>query len=173
MGTLPVGWRARSAYRGLGLRRVAPLLIVLLLGLQGCAGQRPIDLANENSEWRRSPSWTLQARLHSALYGCELLVLNGNNARLAGEQARLPGFRQQLSNCQTAAATVAAEATRQLPAGQDRVLRNVQKVYLTTWRDYLMTLTIEHPADLQRKAAYLQARSALLTAASKAPLRQP
>lgn len=154
------------------MRRIAPLLTVLLLGLQGCAGQRPVDLADQGGEWGRSPSWTLQARLHGALYGCELLVLNGNNARLAGEQARLPGFRQQLSDCQTAAATVAAEATRQLPAGQDRVLRNAQKVYLTTWRDYLAALTIEHPADLQRKEAYLQARSALLTEASKAPLRQ-
>jgi len=154
------------------MRRTAPLLIVLLLGLQGCAGQRPVDLADQGGEWGRSPSWTLQARLHSALYGCELLVLNGNNARLAGEQARVPGFRQQLSDCQTAATAAASAATRQLPPGQDRVLRNAQKVYLTAWSDYLAGLTIDHPADLGRKESYLRARSALLEAAMQAPERQ-
>lgn len=147
--------------------------LVLLIGLQGCAVQRPVDLADQGGEWGRSPSWTLQARLHSALYRCELLVLNGNNARLAGEQARLPGFRQQLSDCQTAANAVASEATRQLPTGQDRALRNAQKVYLTTWRDYLTGLTIDHPADLQRKQSYLGARSALLETATKDSGQQP
>lgn len=155
------------------MSRIAPLLIVLLLGLQGCAVQRPVDLADLDSEWGRSPSWTLQARLHSALYRCELLVLNGNNARLAGEQARLPGFRQQLSDCQTTASTVASEATRQLPAGQDRALRNAQKVYMTTWRDYLAGLTIDHPADLQRKQSYLRARSALLETATQEQRHHP
>lgn len=155
------------------MRRIAPLLTVLLLGLQGCAGQRPVDLADQGDEWGRSPSWTLQARLHSALYRCELLVLNGNNARLAGEQARLPDLRQQLSDCQTAATAAASEATRQLPAGQDRELRNAQKVYLTTWRDYLAGLTIDHPADLQRKQPYLRARSALLETATKKQGQQP
>ena len=155
------------------MSRTAPLLIVLLLGLQGCAVQRPVDLADLDSEWGRSPSWTLQARLHSALYRCELLVLNGNNARLAGEQARLPGFRQQLSDCQTTASTVASEATRQLPAGQDRALRNAQKVYMTTWRDYLAGLTIDHSADLQRKQSYLRARSALLETATQEQRHHP
>lgn len=155
------------------MSRTAPLLIVLLLGLQGCAVQRPVDLADQYGEWGRSPSWTLQARLHSALYHCELLVLNGNNARLAGEQARLPGFRQQLSDCQTTAITVASEATHQLPTGQDRALRNAQKVYLTTWRDYLAGLTIDHPADLQRKLSYLRARSALLETATQEQRHQP
>ncbi|KTT64042.1 hypothetical protein NS383_17415 [Pseudomonas oryzihabitans] len=153
--------------------RTAPLLIVLLLGLQGCALQRPVDLVDQDGEWGRSPSWTLQARLHSALYRCELLVLNGNNARLAGEQVRLPGFRQQLSDCQTTATAVASEATRQLPTGQDRALRNAQKVYLTTWRDYLAGLTIDHPADLQRKQSYLRARSALLETATQEQRHQP
>lgn len=152
------------------MSRTAPLLIVLLLGLQGCAVQRPVD---QDSEWGRSPSWTLQARLHSALYRCELLVLNGNNARLAGEQARLPGFHQQLSDCQATASTVASEATRQLPTGQDRALRNAQKVYMTTWRDYLAGLTIDHPADLQRKQSYLRARSALLETATQEQRHQP
>ncbi|QDD91527.1 hypothetical protein [Pseudomonas oryzihabitans] len=155
------------------MRRIAPLLTALLLGLQGCAGQRPVDLADQGSEWGRSPSWTLQARLHSALYRCELLVLNGNNARLAGEQARLPVFRQQLSDCQTTATTVASEATRQLPTGQDRALRNAQKVYMTTWRDYLAGLTIDHPADLQRKQSYLRARSALLETATQEQRHHP
>lgn len=67
------------------MNRSASLLIVLLLGLQGCAVQRSADPAAQGGELGRSPSWTLQARLHSALYGCELLVLDGNNARLAGE----------------------------------------------------------------------------------------
>ncbi len=149
------------------MRQIAPLLIVLLLGLQGCAGQRPVDLADQGAEWGRSPSWLLQARLHSALYACELLVLNGNNARLAGERARLPGFRQQLGDCQATAIKEAHEATGQLPAGQDRLLRNAQKVYLATWQAYLASLTLEHPADLQQKESYLRARTALLEAAVK------
>lgn len=149
------------------MRRTAPLLIILLLGLQGCAGQRPVDLADQGSEWGRSPSWILQARLHSALYGCELLVLNGNNARLAGEQARLPGFRRQLSDCQATALNTAREATGQLPVGQDRLLRNAQKAYLATWQAYLGSLTIEHPADLRRKESYLKARTLLLEEAAK------
>lgn len=149
------------------MRRIAPLLIVLLLELQGCAGQRPVYLADQGAEWGRSPSWLLQARLHSALYACELLVLNGNNARLAGERARLPGFRQQLGDCQATAIKEAREATGQLPAGQDRLLRNAQKVYLATWQAYLGSLTLEHPADLQRKESYLKARALLLEAAVK------
>ena len=155
------------------MSRTAPLLIILLLGLQGCAVQRTVGMGDQGNEWGRSPSWTLQARLHSALYRCELLVLNGNNARLAGEQVRLPGFRQQLSDCQATATSVASEATRQLPAGQDRALRNAQKVYMTTWRDYLAGLTIDHPADLQRKQSYLRARSALLETATQEQRHHP
>ena len=60
------------------MRRTAPLRIVLLLGLQGCAVQQPAQPAGAAIDLDRSPSWTLQARLHSALYGCELLVLHGN-----------------------------------------------------------------------------------------------
>jgi len=155
------------------MRRTAPLLIVLLLGLQGCAGQRPVGLADRGGEWGRSPSWLLQARLHSALYGCELLVLNGNNARLAGEEARLPGFRQQLSDCQVNANGTEREAVEKLPQGQDRVLRNAQKRYLLTWQTYLDSLTIEHPADLQLKQAYQAARAQLLETATDKGWRSP
>jgi hypothetical protein len=153
--------------------RLCPrLLIALLLTLGGCAVQRPVDLADQGGERGRSPSWTLQARLHSALYGCELLVLNGNNARLAGEQGRLPAFHQQLDACQAQALTTAASATGQLPAGQDADLRNAQQLYLVAWRDYLGSLSIEHPADLQRKQSYLEARAALLETATRAPGRR-
>lgn len=155
------------------MNQTAPLLIVLLLGLQGCAVQRPVDPAAQDGEWGRSPSWTLQARLHSALYGCELLVLDGNNARLAGEQERLPAFHQQLDACQAQALATAASATGQLPAGQDRDLGNAQQLYLAAWRDYLDSLSIDHPADLQRKGSYLRARAALLETATRAPARQP
>lgn len=155
------------------MNRSASLLIVLLLGLQGCAVQRPVDLADQGGEWGRSPSWTLQARLHSALYGCELLVLNGNNARLAGEQGRLPAFHQQLDACQAQALTTATSAMGQLPAGQAPDLRNAQQLYLTAWRDYLGSLSIDHPADLQRKQSYLGARAALLETATRAPGRRP
>lgn len=149
------------------MRRTAPLLIVLLLGLQGCAVQQPAQPAGAAIDLDRSPSWTLQARLHSALYGCELLVLHGNNARLAGEQRRLADFRRRLSSCQTQAIAEAKSATDRLPAGQDRLLRNAQKAYLVAWQRYLAGLTIDHPADLQQKQSYLEARSALLEVASK------
>lgn len=151
------------------MRRTASLLIVLLLGLQGCALQQPTQPAGAAIDLDRSPSWTLQARLHSALYGCELLVLHGNNARLAGEQGRLADFRQRLNSCQTQAVAEAKSATDRLPTGQDRLLRNAQKAYLATWQRYLGGLTIDHPADLQQKQSYLKARSALLEVASKTP----
>ncbi|KUM41887.1 hypothetical protein [Pseudomonas sp. EpS/L25] len=150
------------------MRRSALLPLLLLLGLSGCAVRQPVSPPPATAaEFGRSSSWLLQARLHSALYGCELLVLNGNNARLAGEQERLPGFRRQLGDCQGAAATAAREATHRLPSGQDRLLRNAQKTYLATWQAYLASLNIEHPADLQRKESYLRARAALLEAAAK------
>lgn len=149
------------------MRRTAPLLIVLLLGLQGCAVQQPTQPAGAGIDLNRSPSWTLQARLHSALYGCELLVLHGNNARLAGEQERLADFRQRLSRCQAEADAQEEKATGELPAGQDRLLHNAQKAYLAAWQTYLATLTIDHPADLQCKQSYLKARSMLLDVATK------
>ncbi len=149
--------------------RLSPsLLLVLLLILGGCAVQRPAQPAGAGIDLNRSPSWTLQARLHSALYGCELLVLHGNNARLAGEQGRLADFRQRLSSCQTQAAAEEKSATDQLPAGQDRRLRNAQKAYLAIWQGYLAGLTIDHPADSQQKQSYLKARSALLDVATRA-----
>ncbi|MDQ7912892.1 hypothetical protein RCF34_07175 [Pseudomonas sp. 102515] len=151
------------------MRRTAPLLIVLLLGLQGCAVQQPAQPAGAGIDLSRSPSWTLQARLHSALYGCELLVLHGNNARLAGEQGRLADFRRRLSRCQIQAADEETHAAGQLPAGQDRLLRNAQKAYLAAWQSYLAGLTIDRPADLQQKQSYLEARSALLDVATEAP----
>lgn len=149
------------------MRRPTLLPLLLLLGLSGCVMQQPVPPLTASAEFGRSPSWLLQARLHSALYACELLVLNGNNARLAGERARLPGFRRQLGDCQATAIKEAREATGQLPAGQDRLLRNAQKVYLATWQAYLASLTLEHPADLQQKESYLRARTALLEAAAK------
>lgn len=149
------------------MRRPTLLPLLLLLGLSGCATQLPTPSTTEGGEFGRSPSWLLQARLHSALYACELLVLNGNNARLAGERARLPGFGRQLGDCQATAIREAREATGELPAGQDRLLRNAQKAYLATWQSYLTSLTLEHPADLQRKESYLKARTALLEAAAK------
>lgn len=149
------------------MRRTALLLLPLLLGLSGCSVRQSVPQPSPPAEFGRSPSWLLQARLHSALYTCELLVLNGNNARLAGERARLPGFRRQLGDCQATAIKEAHEATGQLPAGQDRLLRNAQKVYLATWQAYLVSLTLEHPADLQQKESYLRARTALLEAAVK------
>ncbi|MBB2897126.1 hypothetical protein [Pseudomonas sp. AS2.8] len=151
------------------MRLYPPLLLALLLILGGCAVQQPAQPAGAGIDLDRSPSWTLQARLHSALYGCELLVLHGNNARLAGEQGRLADFRQRLSGCQTQATAEEKQATGQLPAGQDRLLRNAQKVYLAAWQRYLGGLTIDHPADLQQKQSYLNARSALLDVATEAP----
>ncbi|MDR6177255.1 hypothetical protein QE393_000515 [Pseudomonas sp. SORGH_AS 211] len=151
------------------MRLCPPLLLVLLLTLCGCAVQQPAQPTGTGVDLNRSPSWTLQARLHSALYGCELLVLHGNNARLAGEQARLADFRQRLSSCQTQAADEEKHATGQLPTGQDRLLRNAQKAYLAAWQGYLAGLTIDHPADLQQKQSYLKARSALLDVAAEAP----
>ncbi|WP_186381141.1 hypothetical protein [Pseudomonas oryzihabitans] len=112
------------------MRLFPPLLLALLLTLGGCAVQPPAQPAGAAVDLDRSPSWTLQARLHSALYGCELLVLHGNNARLAGEQRRLADFRRRLSSCQTQAIAEAKSATDRLPAGQDRLLRNAQKAYL-------------------------------------------
>lgn len=150
------------------MSRTAPLLIVLL-GLQGCAVQQSAQPAGAGIDLNRSPSWTLQARLHSALYGCELLVLHGNNARLAGEQGRLADFRQRLSSCQAQAADEEKSAAGQLPTGQDRLLRNAQKAYLAAWQGYLAGLTIDHPADSQQKQSYLKARSALLDVATRAP----
>lgn len=150
------------------MSRTAPLLIVLL-GLQGCAVQQSAQPAGAGIDLNRSPSWTLQARLHSALYGCELLVLHGNNARLAGEQGRLADFRQRLSSCQAQAADEEKSAAGQLPTGQDRLLRNAQKAYLAAWQGYLAGLTIDHPADSQQKQSYLKARSALLDVATGAP----
>lgn len=150
--------------------RLSPLLLlVLLLTLGGCAVQRPAQSASAGVDLNRSPSWTLQARLHSALYGCELLVLHGNNARLAGEQGRLADFRRRLSGCQTQAVSEGQHAANALPAGQDRLLRNAQKAYLAAWQSYLAGLTIDHPADLQQKQSYLKARSALLDVATRAP----
>ncbi|WP_145249693.1 hypothetical protein [Pseudomonas oryzihabitans] len=151
------------------MRLCPPLLLALLLTLGGCAVQQPAQPAGAAIDLDRSPSWTLQARLHSALYGCELLVLHGNNARLAGEQGRLADFRQRLNSCQTQAAAEEKQATGQLPTGQDRLLRNAQKAYLIAWQRYLAGLTIDHPADLQQKQSYLEARSALLEVASKRP----
>ncbi|OYT84098.1 MAG: hypothetical protein CFE50_10000 [Pseudomonas sp. PGPPP4] len=151
------------------MRPCLPLLLALLLTLSGCAVQQPAQPAGAAIDLDRSPSWTLQARLHSALYGCELLVLHGNNARLAGEQGRLADFRQQLSSCQTQATAEEKQAMGQLPTGQDRLLRNAQKAYLAAWQRYLAELTIDHPADLQQKQSYLKARSALLEVASKRP----
>jgi len=155
------------------MRRFPALLFALLLTLGGCAVQQPAQPAGAGIDLSRSPSWTLQARLHSALYGCELLVLHGNNARLAGEQARLADFRQRLSRCQTQAAVDADAAIRQLPAVQNRLLRNAQKAYLAVWQSYLVGLSIDHPADLQQKQSYLKARSALLDVATKEPGDQP
>ncbi|MXS20250.1 hypothetical protein [Pseudomonas oryzihabitans] len=149
------------------MSRTAPLLIVLL-GLQGCAVQQSAQPAGAGIDLNRSPSWTLQARLHSALYGCELLVLHGNNARLVGEQGRLADFRQRLSSCQAQAADEEKSAAGQLPTGQDRLLRNAQKAYLAAWQGYLAGLTIDHPADSQQKQSYLKARSALLDVATRA-----
>lgn len=149
------------------MHRYPALLLALLLTLGGCAVQQPANPADAGTELSRSPSWTLQARLHSALYGCELLVLHGNNARLAGEQERLLDFRQRLSRCQAEADAQEEKATGELPAGQDRLLRNAQKAYLAAWQTYLATLTIDHPADLQRKQSYLKARSMLLDVATK------
>ena len=146
-----------------------PLLLALLLILGGCAVQQPAQPAGAGIDLNRSPSWTLQARLHSALYDCELLVLHGNNARLAGEQGRLVDFRQRLSSCQTQAVAEEQQVTGQLPAGQDRLLRNAQKAYLAAWQRYLAGLTIDHPADLQQKQSYLNSRSALLDVATEAP----
>lgn len=151
------------------MRLYPPLLLALLLILGGCAVQQPAQPAGAGIDLSRSPSWTLQARLHSALYGCELLVLHGNNARLAGDQGRLADFRQRLSGCQTQAAAEEKQAADQLPAGQDRLLRNAQKAYLAAWQRYLARLTIDHPADLQQKQSYLKARSALLEMATEAP----
>ncbi|WP_158893422.1 MULTISPECIES: hypothetical protein [unclassified Pseudomonas] len=151
------------------MRLRPPLLLALLLTLVGCAVQQPVTPAGAAIDLDRSPSWTLQARLHSALYGCELLVLHGNNARLAGEEGRLADFRQRLSSCQARAAAEEKSATDQLPAGQDRRLRNAQKAYLAAWQGYLAGLTIDHPADLQQKQSYLKARSALLDVATEAP----
>lgn len=131
--------------------------------------QQPARPTGTGVDLNRSPSWTLQARLHSALYGCELLVLHGNNARLADEQARVADFRQRLSSCQMQAAAEESHATGQLPAGQDRLLRNAQKAYLAAWQRYLAGLTIDHPADLQQKQSYLKARSALRDVATEAP----
>ena len=143
------------------------LLLALLLTLGGCAVQRPAQPAGAAIDLDRSPSWTLQARLHSALYGCELLVLHGNNARLAGEQGRLADFRQRLGRCQAEAVAEEKQAASQLPPGQDRLLRNAQKAYLVIWQTYLGTLSVDHPADLQRKRSYLEARSTLLDVATR------
>lgn len=115
--------------------RLSPsLLLVLLLTLGGCAVQRPTQPASAGVDLNRSPSWTLPARLHSALYGCELLVLHGNNARLAGEEGRLADFRRRMSGCQTQAVSEGQQAASALPAGQDRRLRNAQKAYLAIWQ---------------------------------------
>jgi hypothetical protein len=155
------------------MRLCPPLLLALLLTLGGCAVQQPVQPAGAAIDLDRSPSWTLQARLHSALYGCELLVLHGNNARLAGEQERLVDFRHRLSGCQTQAVAAEKSAASLLPATQDRLLRNAQKTYLAAWQRYLAGLSVDHPADLRQKQSYLKARSALLELAMKETKRRP
>ncbi len=150
------------------MRLCPPLLLVLLLILGGCAVQQPAQPAGAGIDLSRSPSWTLQARLHSALYGCELLVLHGNNARLAGEQGRLADFRQRLSSCQTRAAAEEKSATDQLPAARIDCCAMRRRPIWPPGRA-IWPLTIDHPADLQQKQSYLKARSALLDVATEAP----